>query len=651
MFTKGKQIILFVLVFILSHITVAQENESCSELKNKRAAKYLSEAKEAYKTKRDYKTARESALKSIDVEPSGEAYLFIAEIARSTNDLKNAKDAYLNLIDLCPEYEPDAYFQLGSYYNSLKNFTQASKYYSKYVEYPNTPPAKYEKASRDLEQALFYDKMYSNPVPFDPVSIPNISTLYDEYLPAISPDNEFIYYTYRYQKNEKGSLTPRLVEEFTVSKKENDQWMPGEKMPPPFNTTFNEGGATVSVDNKELFFTICKAEGKDNYINCDIYYSYRTAKGEWSEISNLGRNVNDSAAWDSQPTIAPDGKTLYFASMREGGQGGIDLYKTNRKADGSWSEPENLGPVINSPGNEKSPFIHPDNKTLYFSSDGLAGLGGFDIFFTKADEKGIFSKPVNIGYPINSESDDLGFFVSTDGKTGFFASNKLLGKGGWDIYAFPLYEGARPDRVLFIRGEIISEDKNILPATKIEIKNVTTDKVTNVNVDTITGEYVHVVNFEDDYILTVKKEGYAYSSQYFASADTTLHKPVKADLELKKIEVGETYKLNNILFETNSYELNSASKKVIDGFVDFLNDNPAVKVEIHGHTDNIGGDEFNLTLSQNRAQSVYNYIVQKGISPGRLDYKGFGLNKPLATNDTETGRARNRRTEFVIISK
>jgi outer membrane protein OmpA-like peptidoglycan-associated protein/Tol biopolymer transport system component len=645
-----RKIIFFLLAIIISDSTIAQGNTKCSEIKNKRAAKFLTEAKNDYKAKRDYKNARELALKSVEIEPSGEGYLFIAEIARSKDDLKNAKDAYLQLIKLCPELEPDAYFQLGSYFNSLKNYPEATKYYTQYLEFPNTPPGKYEKASRDVEQAQFYDKMYANPVPFDPVSVPNISTLYDEYLPAISPDNEYIFYTYRYQKNEKGSLTSRLVEEFTMSMWENNQWTRGEKMPPPFNTTYNEGGATISVDNKELFFTICKPEGKDNYINCDIYYSYRTTKG-WSEITNLGPAVNDPAAWDSQPTISSDGKTLYFASMREGGHGGIDLYKATRNEDGTWNKASNLGPSINTPGNEKSPFVHPDNKTLYFSSDGLPGLGGFDIFFAKIDEKGNFKKPVNIGYPINSESDDLGFFVSLDGKTGYFASNKLLGKGGWDIYSFPLYEGARPDRVLFIRGEIISEDKSILPATKIELKNVTTDQVTNVPVDTITGEYVSVVSFENDYIMTVKKEGFAYSSQYFAQEDSSLAKPVKADLELKKIEVGETYKLNNILFATNSYELNSASRKVIDGFVDFLQDNPTVKVEIHGHTDNIGGDEFNLSLSENRARSVYEYIVNKNISSGRLNYKGFGLNNPLSTNETEPGRALNRRTEFIIVSK
>lgn len=648
-FYKTK-LILFLLTIIITNFCSAQENNSCSEIKNKKAARLLADAKSDYKVKRDYKAARETALKSLEIEPSGEGFLFIAEIARSRNDYKNAKDAYLELITLCPEYEPDAYFQLGSYYYSLKNYSEASKYYSRFVEFPEIPPVKYDKASRELEQASFYDKMYSNPVPFDPVSVPGIATLYDEYLPAISPDNEFLFYTYRYQKNEKGSLTPRLVEEFTTSKKENGLWSPGEKMPPPFNTTFNEGGATVSVDNKELFFTICKAEGKDNYTNCDIYYSYRIKDG-WSEIQNLGNQVNNASAWDSQPTISPDGRTLYFASMREGGRGGIDLYKTSRGDDGKWLNATSLGPSINTPGNEKSPFIHPDNKTLYFSSDGLPGLGGFDIFIAKADDEGNFKKPVNIGYPINSEYDDLGFFVSTDGLTGYFASNKLLGKGGWDIYAFPLYEAARPDKVLFIKGEIISEDKSILPATKIELKNINTDQVFNVPVDSITGEYVSVVNFESDYLLTVKKEGYAYSSQYFAAEDTALHKPVKADLELKKIEVGETYKLNNILFPTNSYELNSSSKKVIDGFVEFLNDNPGVKVEIHGHTDNIGGDEFNLTLSENRAREVYEYIISKGIAAERLSYKGFGLNVPLSTNESETGRALNRRTEFVIVSK
>ncbi|MGI8892512.1 MAG: tetratricopeptide repeat protein, partial [Bacteroidia bacterium] len=219
-----RKFIFFLLAIIINSNIIAQENANCNEIKNKRAAKFLTDAKNDYKSKRDYKNARDLALKSVEIEPSGEGYLFLAEIARGKNDLKNAKDAYLQLIEICPELEPDAYFQLGSYFNSLKNYSDASKYYSKYLEFDNTPSAKYEKASRDMEQSVFYDKMYSNPVPFDPVSIPNISTLHDEYLPAISPDNDFFFYTYRYQKNEKGSLTSRLVEEFTMSRRENNQW-------------------------------------------------------------------------------------------------------------------------------------------------------------------------------------------------------------------------------------------------------------------------------------------------------------------------------------------------------------------------------------------------------------------------------------------
>jgi outer membrane protein OmpA-like peptidoglycan-associated protein/YHS domain-containing protein len=426
-------------------------------------------------------------------------------------------------------------------------------------------------------------------------------------------------------------------------------------MPRPFNTYDNQGAATISIDNKHMILTICKPEKHrvggvmQSNINCDLYYS-DFEDGRWSEIKNMGPVVNDSLQWDSQPSLSPDGKTLYFSSARNEASG-LDIYKTVKDDNGRWSKPVPLGPNINTTGNEKSPFIHPDGKTLYFSSDGWQGMGGFDIFYSKMDEKGNWGKAVNIGYPINSEVDDIGFIVSTDGKTGYFASNKLKGKGGYDIYSFPLYEGARPDKVLFLKGELRDEETNGVTNAVVELKNLTTKEVTEVKLDTVTGKYAGVVRFDSDYMLLVKKKDFAFTSTFISKEDSLFEHPAALDINIRKIEVGQEFQINDINYETNSADLTENSKYVIDEFVEYLKENPDFKIEIRGHTDNSGGDFENQTLSTDRAFTVRQYIQEKGIAGDRLSQRGFGASVPVATNDTEEGRAKNRRTEFVIISK
>ncbi|HLG36249.1 MAG TPA: OmpA family protein, partial [Bacteroidia bacterium] len=446
---------------------------------------------------------------------------------------------------------------------------------------------------------------------------------------------------------EKGSLFATYVEKFMMAKKMNGEFEQGEPMPYPFNTrpTGNEGAATITIDNNHLYFTVNTGG------NFDIYTS-DFENNKWTEIKNLGPNINDPRGWDAQPTISSDGKTLCFASARDSAMvTNIDIYYSQKNEAGEWSKAKKLSSKINTKGREKSPFIHPDNKTLYFSSDALPGLGGFDIFVCRKDSAGEWGTPVNIGYPINTDADEVGFVVSTDGNRAYFASDKLKGQGGYDIYSFNLYDEAQPGKVLFIKGELQDEDEKMPVPAKIELKNVRTNKSVNIDVDTITGKYASVVNFDDDYILTVKKKGYAFASEYFSSNDTSALKPMTVNLDIKKIEVGTAYPLNDILFATNSSEINDTIKVVVNNFSDFLKENPKVKVAIYGHTDNVGGEQDNMMLSMSRAKTVYEYLISTGIEKERLSYRGFGMNNPVATNTTEAGRSRNRRTEFVITAK
>lgn len=658
-----KKSILFLVLGIFSLFSFAQEKQECQKkTTNKKAMKLFEKAKKEM----NFNKCKELVEAATEEDPQfGEAYLFLAKRAKRLAEdappinrkgieaLQQATvEAYKKLIEVCPDYSPLPYFDLGTYYYYKEKYDEALPYLKKISTFEKAKDGQVAFADSLIKMA----KLFKNKVPFNPIPVQGICSTKDEYLPIISPDNELAFYTRRYDKLSRGDYLPTSVEEFTFSTRDSSGiFDKGELMPYPFNMNNNEGGATVSVDNNHLFFTICRQEGigKNRFINCDIYYAdYKN--GAWSEIKNMGPVVNDPKAWDSQPSVSSDGKTVYFASNRDS-LNGSDIYKIVKDSAGKWTAPVKLGTAINTKGNEKSPFIHADSKTLYFSSDGRPGMGGFDIFFSKLDSSGNWGTAQNIGYPINSESDDIGFFVSTDGKTGYFASNKLKGKdskGGWDVYSFDLYEKARPSKVLFVKGELKKDERDTNPpVANVILKNTKTNQVTNVDVDTATGKYVAVTNFDNDYILTVKRKEYAFESQYISLKDTLFCKPKTVDLSLEKVEVGKSFTLNNIYYETNSAELKGESVFVVKEFIDFLKENPRIKVQINGHTDNIGADNDNMALSTDRAFTVYDLCLQNGIAKTRLSFKGFGKDKPIATNDTDEGRAKNRRTEFLIVAK
>jgi len=654
-----KIIPLFLLLLLLNfhQESFTQTIESCPELSNKRADKQYDKAIKAYQQRNNSECIR-YLNEVIDMEPNFvDAYFVMGliYIEKSRPNLKAAKTSFENVIEICPTYDIYAYFYLAQIAYGSKDYSNSAKYINNFLEDVDLikSDADYNEAVGILEYSNFFNQLMNNPVPFNPRPVPGISTELDEYLPIISPDRDLAMYTRRIKiPPRRDDLTPRVKykEKFMFSKRNGNNFSLGQEMPPPFNKNDNEGGATLTIDNKTLYYTLCKfAQGK-KYYNCDICFS-ENIYGTWTEIQNISEKVNHPDAWDSQPTVTSDGKSIFFVSDRDGGYGGYDLYKTQKDDKGEWGTPENLGPTINTPGNEKSPFIHTDSQTLYFSSDGFMTMGGYDIFFSKIDSTGNWKQPRNIGYPINSYDDDIGFFASTDGRFGFFASNKYDGKGGWDVYYFDLYEEARPEKVLFIKGSVVTTGDQNFKNMRIELKNVGNQEITDIEVDTITGEYVAALPFRDDYILTVKSKGFVQETNYLSHIDPRYKAIVDLIVNLKPIEVGMSYNLNDIYFDFNSADLRPESKIVITEFNNFLMENPNIKVSIQGHTDNIGNDQANLILSESRAQSVYQHLLSSGTPANRINYKGYGESKPVVSNDTENGRSRNRRTEFVIIEK
>lgn len=580
-------------------------------------------------------------------------YLALTYIYKPDNNFTLAEQYLKKVIDACPDDIPEAYFHLGKLAYTTNQKCDAINYFKKFLTYQGDFDTLFTEAKMLMKWSEEICELINNPVPFNPKIVKGISSQLDDYLVSLSPDNEIAYYTRKTKDFQISGYKsePAFQEKFYFSYRIADNVFDnGKEMPYPFNRNENEGGATITGNNKELIYTVCKmVTSPRQYYNCDLYSS-KNIKGYWTDIVPLER-VNRPDTWESMPSVTADGKELYFVSNRPGGVGGYDIYKSFKDENGEWSEPINLGEPINTPGDEKSPFIHTDTRTLYFSSNGRPGMGGYDIYYVKLNDDNEKLEVKNIGYPINTENDEMGFIVSIDGKYGYFSSNNIKNEsiGGMDFYYFPLYNEAKPEEVILIKGNLKSDDTTKPIKATVQIKSMESKHITFIPVDE-DGDYVASLLKNEDYLLTIKGEDIVYQSTYVAAKDSITAPVIKLEMEVQPIEVGKHYRLHNIYFAFNSADILANSQKVLDEFIVFLNDHPTLQISIEGHTDNVGSDEFNLILSENRAKAVYNYLVNNGIDANRLQYKGFGESNPIATNETEEGRAMNRRTEFVILN-
>lgn len=646
------------LVLILT-ITTQAYSQDCPT-PNKKAKKLFDKAAQ-YKFRG--KDAYQNLVEAVKIDPSyAEALSVLAYLNTKRDQSQQSKGLALKYYSktqvACASYRNyEASFWLAKQYFNLQKYDRAHPYLKEYTSLAKDKGQSEMKEARQmLARVDQYQEIFKNPVPFEPKKVSGASTSDDEYLPMLSPDNQFLFFTRRVYEDSKSVVGKTERELLIQSRKKYDgTYSAGIPLPEPFNQGAYQGGTTISVDNKLLFITIVNQEPTRDgrlFSNGDIYFS-EFKNGSWTDLKSIGENINGRLTWEGQPSISANNKTLYFSSARgKDNLGGMDLYKVDRLPNGKWSDPVNLGPTINTSGNEKSPFMHSDSYTLYFSSDGHPGVGGQDIFFTKMNEFGKFETPVNLGVPINTEEDEHGFMVSTDGKYGYFSSD--LGKEGLDIYYFDLPEEARPEEVIFVKGSVESKDPDAAKGMSIELKNMATNQVVEGVVDESSGEYVAVISAKEseDVLMMAKKEGYAFTSQYINSSEDVIGKPKRVEaMEFNPIEEGETYRINNINFDTDSYELKDYVVNILNEFIVFLEENPSVRVAIQGHTDDVGDEQSNLDLSTNRAKAVMNYLILEGISPSRLESNGFGESKPIASNKTSDGRAKNRRTEFVILSK
>lgn len=650
----------------------SDKDTACPAPDNKKAVELYEKGTDKKKNEKEQRVA--FLRQAIQLEPNYVAANFaLAEEFIKTAYLNQtpfdpAVPYFMTVINNCPHYHSDPYYYVGLSYFEANKYAEAVTYLQKYVDFKDDDPKKFSKnyddfsydAKQKLRAAKFYRDIFTNKVPFDPHMVKGLCTPYNEYLAYISPDNQLAFFTRRMpvkkDMNSAVAAEDYLKEYFMIShRKEDGVFETGMPMPRPFNEGLNEGGPTITIDNKHLYFTICKS-GSDGASQCQLY-TCDFINGQWGEITNMGI-VNDPSSWNSQPSISSDGLTLYFASNRPGGSGKCHLYQSTKDANGDWSAATLIPGVNSTKGNEKTPFIHSDSHTLYFSSDGWPGVGGYDIFYSRMDSTGKWSEPKNIGYPINSEGDDLGFFVSTDGKMGYFCSNdpnRTNGEnmGGFDIYQFELYKEARPEKVALLTGKITDADGSSLKGATVTITNTKTHKTAAVISDTVNASFSAVVNESQaqDYVATVNKKGYAFNSGVVTVKDTFTGKPLKMDFNMKPLSAGGNYVLNNIYYKTNSAQLESISLAVVREFAKYMKANPTIKIKIAGYTDNVGSDQSNQALSSDRAFTVMQTLTKEGIKPERLTFQGYGAENPVANNDTEAGRQKNRRTEFIIVQK
>ncbi|MFN2429173.1 MAG: OmpA family protein [Cryomorphaceae bacterium] len=668
--------LIFLWSFVLCMQPAAWAQDGCAPTDSRKARKLLDKARTSRGSLQD---VRDLYRESLDADESClECRYSLArieyQIAVERNlDYSSALKHFNAVAAQCPSYKADAFYYAGIIAYGNQDYKAALNNFEEFLAFDKDSRA----VSRDhqkkvddiavvLPEVRFYVDFYENPVVFEPKRLEGVCSPADEYLPMLSPDNEQIFFTRKEKIKNKGDIYSREVESFMVGKQVDGthDYKNPEALPPPFNVGDNYGGVSISLDNREMFVTVC-AQVTSSYKNCDLfvteYERFTDANGDvkyrWSGLENLGPSVNTPDGWEAQPTLSADGNTLYFATVREtttkdkDGNPTIDIYFSERVNGGEWTDAKPIGKPINTDGNDKSPFLHVDSKTMYFASNGRIGAGGYDIYYSRQNGDDSWTSPKNMGYPVNSPQDEHGLIVSTDGKRAYFASSNVESARGLDIFSFDVPRDAKPESVLLLKGDVKDENGEIIENSKVELKYTKTKEVKEFEVNKEEGTYAAVINLreDEDVVVSVKSDSQdiAFNSRVFTIADTA-NAVVDLDMEVGELEVGKSYTINDITFATNSSEIREASKRVLDEFSDYLKDNPGLAIEIGGHTDDIGDAKSNLVLSADRAFEVFGYLQESGVDPTRMKFKGYGETRPVVPNDSAENRKKNRRTEFTI---
>lgn len=633
-------------LFVLFNVgcTSAQKYSSSS----KKAIKFFEQGSQLIRD-RDFDNGQTMLKKSINADPEFvEALLKLGSVKKLFGEEKEAMELYGRACDLKPDDKTmgGAYFTAATMCFQQGEYEKAKKYYERTLKYPPSNLKSVEQAKKQLEICDFAIVAVANPVDFEPKILPrniNISTF--QSYPCLTADNKYMIFTMRTPSGQGMAYDENI---FISTRNADGKWMRPVSISKNINTKLNEGTSSISADGKTLVFTACNRP--ESFGKCDLYISYKKGD-EWSEAENMGSTVN-SADWESEPSLSADGRTLYFNSLRPGGQGSDDIWFTTKNKNGGWNVPKNLGPQVNTPEREVSPFIQADGSTLYFSSTGYPGMGGFDLFRTTLTDTG-WSKPQNLGYPLNTQDNEASMFITADYDKGYYAKYEQLSptEARSLLYTFDIPEQLKTvKKSSYASGKVFDAVTKTPLDASVELVNLSTGKtVQEVTSDSVNGEYLIILTTGSEYALWVRKSGYLTHSYNFDYSGADSFDPVGLDVFLNPLSEKIAVVLNNVFFETGKYDLQDKSKFELESYAKLLQDNPNIKIEIGGHTDNVGSTADNKLLSLNRAKSVYNFMVEKGISKSRMTYKGYGETKPVEPNDTEEGRKVNRRIEFKLL--
>ena len=606
-----------------------------SKAQTKKAKKAFDEAQPFYNAKQFNKAI--PLLKSAVNEDSTFtiAWAQLGDLYSSMDSFSKANRAYRTMLRLDPTKGYMAWLRIGQMEILQSNYAQAEKDFAKVLSYKNLSfTADYE-GQLGLASAKLGQKLMANPMVSKGTPLPSsINSKAQEYMPSLPADGSSISFT-RIEEPKLGGENIYLAEAGA------NGWQTAKPLPSPPNSMQNEGAHILSADGRILIFTGCDKPG--GFGMCDLYWSEKQVSG-WSEPKNLGEIIN-SPAWESQPTLSGDGSVLIFASTRTGGQGGSDLWEATLQENGIWTNPRPLT-ELNTRKDERTPYFHPDGKTLYFSSNGWPGLGLRDLFYSKKLPSGEWSEPVNLGYPINDARDQASFFVTASGETAYYASER---EGqNLDLFEMNLPQALRPEPVSYVKGVIIDGETQNPVEGMIYAAALETGRLEYAGKSLKNGAFLLPLPAGERHVLDVAQKGYMLYSEAIMATDGKT--PITKNIVLQPIHDGATVSLNNLLFATNSASLSDNSKLEIAQIASFLKNNPLLIVEIRGHTDNVGTVESNKVLSGKRAEAVQKALIAKGINEKRIRVRGFGAELPIASNKTLEGQQLNRRTELVVLS-
>ena len=593
----------------------------------------------------DFRNAELNFKRALQTDPRFyEAYMMLGELFFRQKRYSEAAENYKMAVKLDSLFYRPIFFNLAASEMLSGDYSSALIHFNVYTEQKDVSEKNKITAAKNIKNCEFALEAMKNPVAFSPVSIgTGINTPDDEYWPSITADGQTMIFTR--QAAADNAFSNRSHEDFYISIKTNDVWGEAFNAGAPLNTPMNEGAQSLSADGNYMYFTACDRPGSVG--SCDIYFSMNN-NGRWSQPYNIGTPVN-TPYWESQPSISADGNMLFFSSSRPGGFGGKDIWYSVLDNEYKWKTPVNLGSNVNTEGDEMSPFIHFDGKTLYFASDGRVGMGGFDIYMTKMNDDTTWTKPVNLGYPINTYNDETGLVVESSGKRAYFSSVREKSNGK-DIFFFDLDESIRPNPVSYLKGKVIDRQTGGMIKAEYELINLTEKKVIIKNTTDSNGNFLVCLPSGFNYGINVSKEGYLFHSENFLFEGThSVAEPYVKNILLTKIRTGEKIQLTNVFYTTDSWQIKEESFGELNNLVRLLNENKDIVMEIGGHTDSTGSDEHNMTLSEKRALSVVEYLISKGINSNRLSYKGYGNTQPIGDNNTAEGRQLNRRTEAKVI--